>query len=217
MDIWNIWITFIMDGIGFLSAQFGTSEALAIIIFTLLARITLMPISLRSSYLMYRNKLALEKVKPEIERLKDLYSENPAELTKRLMAIYKKNGIKFLDRTSVINIGSQGILGIGIFQALRSMTFSSKFMWIADIAKPDVILAVVVGILTFLSMQMMPGAVEQQSFLIYLIPAIVSTVVLISFPSALGFYWAASNLVTVAQTIMLRIIIFAENRAVHRA
>lgn len=217
MEIWNIWTSFITNGINFLSMYFGVSEALAIIIFTLLARIMLMPISLKSAYMMHKNKLAIERVRPEIERLRDLYSGKPGELAKRTMAIYKKHGIKFLDKTSVINIGSQGILGLGIFQALRDMVISSKFMWIADIAKPDVILAFVVGVLTFTSMQMMPGAVEQQNLLIFLIPAMVSTFVLVSFPSALGLYWATSNIVTIVQTLALRIIVLKENQLPGRA
>jgi YidC/Oxa1 family membrane protein insertase len=217
MEIWNIWIAFITNSIDFLSIYFGASEALAIIIFTLLARIMLMPISLKSAYIIHKNKLAIERVKPEIERLRDLYSENPGELAKRTMAIYKKNGIKFIDKTSVINIGSQGILGLGIFQALRSMVFSSKFMWIYDIAKPDIILAFMVGVLTFISMQMMPGAVEQQNLLIFFIPAIVSMFVLASFPSALGLYWATSNIVTIVQTLALRIIILKESQSPGRA
>jgi YidC/Oxa1 family membrane protein insertase len=217
MEIWNIWTSFITNGINFLSMYFGVSEALAIIIFTLLARIMLMPISLKSAYMMHKNKLAIERVRPEIERLRDLYSGKPGELAKKTMAIYKKHGIKFLDKTSVINIGSQGILGLGIFQALRDMVISSKFMWIADIAKPDVILAFVVGVLTFTSMQMMPGAVEQQNLLIFLIPAMVSTFVLVSFPSALGLYWATSNIVTIVQTLALRIIILKENQLSGRA
>ncbi|WP_051264069.1 YidC/Oxa1 family membrane protein insertase [Teredinibacter turnerae] len=217
MEIWDIWTSFIASGIDFLSMYFGVSEALAIIIFTLLARIMLMPISLKSAYIMHKNKLAIERVKPEIERLRDIYSERPGELAKRTMAIYKEHGIKFLDKTSVINIGSQGILGLGIFQALRDMVFSSKFMWIADIAKPDVILAIIVGVFTLISMQMMPGAVEQQNLLIFLIPAIVSMFVLVSFPSALGLYWATSNIVTILQTLALRLIILKENQMPGRA
>jgi YidC/Oxa1 family membrane protein insertase len=207
MEIWSTWISFISNTIDFISMYFGASEALAIITFTLLARIVLMPISLKSAYEMYKNRLAMEKVKPEVERLRELYRDNPNELAQKTMAVYKKSGIKFLDRTSVINIGSQGILGLGIFQALRNMIFHSKFMWIADIAKPDLLLAFVVGVLTFISMYMMPSAIENQNFLILIIPAIVSFVALISFPSALGLYWAASNAVTIIQTLILRMVV----------
>jgi YidC/Oxa1 family membrane protein insertase len=213
MEIWNTWIAIVTNGIDMLSIHFGLSEALAIVTFTLLARLVLMPISLKSAYRMYKNKLAIERVKPEIERLREVYSKNPEALSKRVMAVYKKNGIKFIDSTSMMNIGTQGILGLGIFQALRNMETGSRFMWIADIAKPDVILAFVVGVLTFLSMQVMPGLSEQQSHLMLLIPAMISMFVLVTFPSAVGLYWATSNVVTMAQSLVLRMIILHENRS----
>ncbi|MEW8627222.1 MAG: YidC/Oxa1 family membrane protein insertase [Candidatus Thiodiazotropha sp.] len=211
MELWDLWLTFITNGIDFLSAYLGVSEALAIIVFTLLSRMLLMPLSLKSSYLMYKNRLAVEKIRPEVERLREIYSDNPGELAKRTMVIYKKNGIRFIDRTSIMNIGSQGILGISMFQALRNMAFSSKFIWIADIAKPDVILAFMVGVLTFVSMLIMPGTVEQQNFLMLFIPTVVVMFVLASFPSALGLYWATSNAVTVVQTLVLRVVIKRED------
>ncbi|MCG8489479.1 MAG: YidC/Oxa1 family membrane protein insertase [Chromatiales bacterium] len=212
MELWELWLTFITNGIDFLSAYLGVSEALAIIVFTLLSRMLLMPLSLKSSYLMYKNRLAVEKIRPEVERLREIYSDNPGELAKRTMAIYKKNGIRFIDRTSIMNIGSQGILGISMFQALRNMAFSSKFIWIADIAKPDVILAFMVGVLTFASMLIMPGTVEQQNFLMLFIPTVVVMFVLASFPSALGLYWATSNAVTIVQTLVLRVVLEREDR-----
>jgi len=214
MAIWDIWTAFITESVTLFTAQFGVSEAIAIVLFTLLARILLMPISLKSAYLMHRNRLMMQKIKPKIERLREIYSDNPSELARRTMELYKKNGIQVFDKTTIMNIGSQGILGLGVFQALRNMVFNSKFLWIADIAKPDVILAFMVGVLTFLSMQMMPGAVEQQNILMFIIPAIISMFVLVSFPSALGIYWATSNLVTISQTLALRLIIVRnENRS----
>lgn len=87
------------------------------------------------------------------------------------------------------------------------MVFNSKFMWIADIAKPDALLAVIVGSLTFITMWMMPGAAEQTSLVIFLIPALISMFILAGFPSAIGIYWATSNAVTMCQTLALHLVI----------
>ncbi len=175
-----------------------------------------MPISLKSSYEMHKNKQALEKIKPEIEQLKERYKNKPTEIRKRTMALYKQRQIKFLDRSSILNIASQGTLGLGLFQTLKNAALNSKLMWIADIAKPDVILAFIVGALTLISMLMMPGVAEQQSALLFLIPAVISTIVLLSFPSALGLCWATSNVVAVTQTLILRVIITREGKALNK-
>lgn len=210
MEIWTAWTALLENGINLLSAQLGLSEALAIIAFTLLARLALMPLSFRAAYDMYQNQMAIRAAKPEIERLKEVYKDNPSEIAKRTMALYKKRGIKFLGKTTVYNIGGQGILGLGLFHALKNMTFSSKFLWITNLSKPDAILALAVGALMFASMFLMPGSSEQASLLIFLIPAVITVFVLVSFPSAIGIYWAASNFATLGQSLYLRRVVKQE-------
>jgi len=210
MNIWTAWTNLLEASINLLSSHLGLSEALAIIAFTLLARLVLMPISFRAARDMYQNQMAIRDAKPEIERLKEVYKDNPAEKSRRIMALYKKRGIKFVGKTTVFNIGSQGILGLGLFQALRSMTFNSKFLWIANLGKPDVLLALTVGALMFLSMILMPGSAEQASMMMFLVPVIVSVLVLVSFPSAIGVYWATSNFATLGQAVYLRHVVKRE-------
>ncbi len=53
-------------------------------------------------------------------------------------------------------------------------------------------------------MLMMPSSAEQANQLMFLIPALVSAIVLISMPSALGLYWATSNIASVIQSIMVK-------------
>ena len=78
--------------------------------------------------------------------------------------------------------------------------FSSKFVWIANIAKPDILLALLVGAITYFSMIMMPSSAEQTSTLLFIIPAIISIIALVNFPSAIGLYWATSNTVALLQS-----------------
>ncbi len=212
MDIWSAWINLLESGINMLSGQIGLSEALAIITFTLLARLALMPLSFKAAYDTYQNQRAIREAKPEIERLKETYKDNPSEIAKKTMALYKQRGIRFLGKSTIFNIGSQGLLGLGLFQTLRSMTFNSKFLWISNLAKPDVLLAFAVGALMFASMALMPGSSEQVSLMILLVPVVISMFVLVSFPSAVGIYWATSNFVTLGQAIILRRVVNREGK-----
>ena len=81
--------------------------------------------------------------------------------------------------------------------------YSSKFSWIANIAKPDIALAFFVGAITYFSMIMMPGSAEQTSTLLFIIPAIICIVTLINFPSAIGLYWATSSVTSLLQSLVL--------------
>ena len=203
MEIWNTFTSIIIQSIEFINLEVGVSEAAAIILFTLIGRLILMPINLSAMTNMYRNKKALLVIKPELEKIKIKHQDNPSEAAKATMALYKKNNIKILDNTSIMNIASQGIFGLGMFQALQQIVFNSKFAWITNIAKPDVTLAFIVGAITYFSMLMLPGSAEQANVLMFIIPAIICIVMLINFPSAIGLYWATSSTTSLLQSLML--------------
>jgi len=203
MDIWNLFTNFIVHSIDFFTHEVGISEALAIIVFTLIGRLVLMPINLIAMANMYRNKKAISAIKPELDKIKVVHKDKPNELAKATMALYKQHNIKLLDKNSAMNIASQGVFGFGMFQALQQIVFNSKFAWIANIAKPDVALALLVGVITYFSMIMMPGSAEQTSTLLFLIPAIICIITLINFPSAIGLYWATSSVTSLLQSLVL--------------
>ncbi|MDO6507803.1 YidC/Oxa1 family membrane protein insertase [Colwellia sp. 4_MG-2023] len=203
MDIWNIFIAFIVQSIEFVTYEAGISEAIAIICVTLIGRLILMPVNIFAMANMYKNKKAMAAIKPELEKIKATHKDSPNEIAKRTMALYKKHNIKFLDKNSVMNIASQGVFGLGMFQALQQVIFNSKFAWIVNIAKPDVALALLVGVITYFSMVVMPGSAEQTSTLLFVIPAIICIITLINFPSAIGLYWATSSVTSLLQSLAL--------------
>lgn len=203
MEVWSLFTSAIVQSIEFLTSEVGVGDAMAIILFTLLGRLVLMPINLLAMVNMYKNKKAIYAIKPELDKLKIVYKDKPSEIAKCTMELYKKHNIKILDKNSVANIASQGIFGFGMFQALQQIVFNSKFAWIANIAKPDVFLALLVGVITYFSMIMMPGSAEQTSTLLFVIPAILCIVTLINFPSALGLYWATSSVTSLLQSLVL--------------
>lgn len=205
MELWSIWTHLLEAILGFLAVHFGFSEAVAIIVLTLIARVAMMPVSLAAAYKMQKNKEAIERIKPALEELRKTFKDNPSELATRTMALYRKNGITFMDKMSMLNIGSQGVFGLGVFQVLNRMVFSSKFLWISNLARPDFLLTALVGALMLLSLVLMPGATADTSMLLMLaIPVLISVVAVAALPSALGIYWATSNAVTVVQTLALR-------------
>lgn len=203
MDIWNIFISFIVQSIQFLTQEVGVGEAVAIILLTLIGRLVLMPVNLLAMANTYRNKKAISAIKPELDKIKVIHKDNPSEIAKSTMALYKKYNIKVLDKNGLVNIASQGVFGFGMFQALQQIVFNSKFAWIANIAKPDIALALLVGAITYFSMIMMPGSAEQASTLLFVIPAVLCIITLVNFPSAIGLYWATSSVTSLLQSLLL--------------
>jgi YidC/Oxa1 family membrane protein insertase len=203
MEFWNVFINIIMQSLAFITYEVGASEAAAIILVTFIGRLILMPINLSAMTHMNRNKNALLAIKPELDQLKSTYQDKPSELAKATMALYKKHNIKILDNKSLINIVGQGTFGLGMFQTLQQVVFTGKFAWITNIAKPDLLLALVVGAITYFSMSMMSGSAEQTNVLLLVIPALICIVMLSHFSSAIGLYWATSNSTSLIQSFIL--------------
>ena len=204
MELWANFTDLLVQAIGFLTTEVGVSQGVAIILLTLLVRLLLSPISCSAMFNSYKNRKAMATIKPELDKLKSVYKDKPDEMAKQTMTLYRKHDITFISKTLVANVSSQAIFGFGMYQVLQKVIFNGKFAWIANIAKPDIALAMLVGALTYVSMLMMPGSAEQASAMFLLIPVMVSVAVLITAPSALGLYWATSSAFTALQSVVMQ-------------
>ena len=204
MELWTLWTGALAESMQYLSGHFGLSEAAAIVVLTLAARIAMAPLSLAAGYQAHRNRLAMERIKPAIERLRERFKDNPQKLAARTLALYRENGIRFFGTSSLGNIAAQSAFGLGLYQALRRLALHSNFLWIANLAKPDILLAILAGAFMCASMLAMPGAENQASPALIVLPVLVSVVSLALAPSALEIYWATSNFFGAAHNLVLR-------------
>jgi YidC/Oxa1 family membrane protein insertase len=204
MDVWTIWTDGLANALQFLSAHSGLSQAWAIAILTIAARLAIMPVSISATLRAGRNRERVEALKPELTALRNRLKDDPRALAEQTMALYRRNGIRFLDRLTVANLVGQTAFGLGMFRMLRQAKLTASFLWIPDIAKPDLILAVVTGTLMVLTMTLAPGSHQQMSLVMIMIPVAISVLSIMTFPSAIGLYWASSNFVSLTQTLVVR-------------
>jgi YidC/Oxa1 family membrane protein insertase len=203
-EIWSMWTQSLTATLGTFSQLPGFSEALAIIVLTLLARAVLMPISLTAAYRMEINKQKMNALKPALERIKEKFKDRPQELMAQTMQLHREHGIRFFDRWMLSNIGSQAVFGLGMFQALSKVSFTSKFLWIPSLAKPDLFLTIAIGVLMYFGMALMPNSGAELSTMMIVIPVLIAVITVALMPSAIGLYWATSNVATLGQTLALR-------------
>ena len=214
MDLWHSWTSLLASALGMMTGPLGLSEAMAIILLTLMARAMMMPVSLASALRMEANKQKMKGLQPEIDALKKRYQDNSSRLAAETMRLYRERDIRLLDRLTLANIGTQSVFGIGLFQVLSKSAWSSKFLWISRLAKPDLLLTVLVSALMLLGMAMMPGASAETSMLVTMfISVAVAAIALVALPSSVGIYWAASNVVTVVQALLLRALVHRQRAA----
>ena len=208
MEIWTAWVLFLSFAQSLLVIQLGVSEPVAIILLTAAARLLLMPISLKAAYQGEMSRRALEQLKPELQRLKESFKGDPAALAAQTMHLYRSHGINPLGRSAFLNIGTQAAFGLGMFQWLSKATTSTPFLWIANLAKPDIWLTVLVSALMVLGMALMPGLnTEMPTLMILAIPVVVAVIAIATLPASIGLYWAVSNAFTIFQTLVLRVML----------
>ncbi len=208
MSIWHDWTALLAHALDFFTTQFGVTEAMAIILLTLLVRAVLMPVTLTSALRMEANKQKMKLLKPELDALKLRYQHDPNKLAGETLQFYRDHKISLLDRLTIASLGTQSVFGIGLLQTLGKASFTSKFLWIANLGKPDVLLTVLVGAIMLLGMALAPGAFNEPSMLLIMCVAVLATAAgMLALPSAVGIYWATSSGVSVMQTLLLRHVV----------
>ncbi len=112
---------------------------LAIICLVLLVRAALHPITKRSQVQMMK----MGKLRPEVEKLKAKYADQPEVLNREMMQIYKQQGGAML---GCLPMFLQSPIWIALWSALQS-TFELRqapflygLTWIKDLAKPDALI-----------------------------------------------------------------------------
>jgi len=212
MNIWTAWTDGLANILMLLSGHFGFSQATAIILLTLAIRLTMVPVSIGAALRADRNRRRLDALKPALEGLRNRLKDDPRALARQTMALYRQEGIRFLDRLTVVNLASQAGFGFGMFRMLRTVKVKSDFLWISDIAKPDLLLALLTGAIMALTLSLAPGSHTQMSLAMLVIPVAISIISVATFPSAIGLYWASSNLVSLIQTLAVRQIVARRQR-----
>jgi YidC/Oxa1 family membrane protein insertase len=214
MELWSVWLNGLIGLMTLLSNHIGISEAGAIIALTLLLRILCMPLSLKAAYQGYVTQQAMVALKPKLEALRLLHKDNRQVLATETMALYQQHGISFFGKWTMLNAILQSAVGIGIYQTVTSLSLTSRFMWIANLAKPDAWLTAADTLLMIGGMALMPGVTENShSIWIMLIPVLLSLYFIATLPASVGLYWATSNIVTIVQSFGLRLIIRRQQAA----
>lgn len=213
MTIWAAWLDGIRGLLDALSTEAGLGLGLAIIVATLLLRTVLLPFSWSIAYRGSIRQKRLVKLQPELQRLKEIHAHEPDVYARRFAALYREHGLTLVDGRSLLGALVQMPVLLGMFQVLRSIGDGARFLWVANLLKPDVALAVVAGLTTALMFFVNPDLPEQLRWFMIVVPSIIALVAALNFGSALAIYWAVSNCFSALQTVTAHYVIGRRIRA----
>mgnify|MGYP000111699145 CR=1 FL=1 len=184
----------------------------SILIFTLLIKIVLFPLTKKS----YQGMKQMQEFQPRMAKLKEKYGDNPQEMQKQMMKIYQQEGINPLG--GCLPMLLQMPLIMALFHVFRSaIEFrGAEFLWIENLAAPDA-LPIGLGAIGFATINILPilmavsqigmtklqsgaaaSADPNQKMMQYIMP-VMFLFMFYQWSAALNFYYLLFNVFTVAQ------------------
>ncbi|HSC15530.1 MAG TPA: YidC/Oxa1 family membrane protein insertase [Gammaproteobacteria bacterium] len=213
MDIWSAWLDSISSIVMALAADAGLGLGLAVIVATVLLRIVLLPVAWPMAYRACIRQKKLAKLQPELRALQRRFRDEPEVYLRKMTELYKANQLAMVDARTLLGSLAQLPLFLGMFQVLRNTGDGVRFLWIPNLLRPDIALAVIAGITTWLMMAVNPDLPEQVRIIMIVVPSIIAVVAALQFSSALAIYWATSNTFSALQTVALHAVVRRRIRA----
>ena len=225
MDITYIWNTFLVnpliDGLVYLADDLGWGAGLAIIVFTVLIRLVLLPLSLKGT----RSMKAMQAMQPKVAALKKKYGDDKQKVQAETMKLYREEGVNplggclplllqmpffFAFYHALINLGNQE-------NEMFNATFQEGFLWVENLSEPDVLspeltglgfplpwlLPLLAGGTQWVQQRMMttpsgdPQQRLQQQMMMFMPLMII--VIGVNFGAGLALYWVAQNIFGIVQ------------------
>jgi YidC/Oxa1 family membrane protein insertase len=177
--------------------QFTRNYGIAIILLTVVIKIVLYPLSLKSLKAMRQ----MQKLQPLLTKLKEKYKNNKEALNREMLLLYKRHKVNPFGGCLPL------LLQLPIFFALYAtltkaieLRCAEFVFWIKDLSVKDpyFVLPILMGITMFLQQKLTPHYESTQTKFMYILP-IFFTFIFMSFPAGLVLYWLMHNILSIAE------------------
>jgi len=191
--------------------RFIPNYGFVIIVFSLIIKIVVYPLTRKS----FQSMKKMQLLQPKITELKEKFKDDPQKMNKETMKLYQTYGVNPAGGCLPILLQMPIFIALwGLFQAATELRQQPFIFWINDLSAPDVIydlgfklplfgiqeisgLAILMGVTTFFQQKMSIKDPKQQA-LVYMMP-IMLTILFMTFPSGLNLYYFMFNVFSIAQ------------------
>ncbi|HEY6906050.1 MAG TPA: membrane protein insertase YidC, partial [Ignavibacteriaceae bacterium] len=182
-----------------------------IIVFSLIIKFVLYPLTKSS----FQSMKKMQLLQPKIAELKEKFKDDPQKLNKETMKLYSTYGVNPAGGCLPLLLQMPIFIALwGLFKTAIELRQQPFVFWMKDLSTPDIIaslpfkiplfgidqisgLALLMGITTFVQ-QKMSVKDPKQAGLVYIMP-IMLTIMFMSFPSGLNLYYFMFNVFSIAQ------------------
>ncbi len=190
--------------------KFVSNYGLVIIIFSILVKVILHPLTKKS----YESMNQMKALQPKMEEVREKYAKDPQKMNTEVMKLYQTHGVNPLGGCLPMVLQMPLLYALfTIFRSTIEFRQAHFFGWITDLSAPDSIftlsfaiplfgnsvnvLPLVMGVTMFVQ-QKMSVTDPKQKAMIYMMP-VLFTMMFNSFPSGLNLYYTLFNIFSIVQ------------------
>jgi YidC/Oxa1 family membrane protein insertase len=181
-----------------------------IILLTILIKIIFYPLTVKSS----KSMKNMQKLQPQVAKLKEKYKDDKQRLNQEMMDLYKKQGVNPMGGCLPMII--QIPVFFALYKALSSaieLRHAPFMFWINDLSAPEDlfsfailgytlpirILPLIMGVTQVIQQKMTPTSVDPMQEKMMLFMPIFFTFLFWGFPAGLVLYWLVNNVISIGQ------------------
>ena len=180
----------------------GNSVGSGILAVSVLVRLALLPMTLRAARRALAHQARIAELQPALERLRHVHGEDRAALADATMRLYRERGIEVIPRGTLATTLIQLPIGAAMYQAFASgLGPKLGFLWIGDLARPDVVLAATAASLAGLAAGLSATTNSRSAIAL---SATITLIIAWRLSASVALYWIASSGVGAVQALVLR-------------
>lgn len=190
--------------------RFTHNYGIDIILLTIIIKIIFYPLSIKS----FKSMKEMQKLQPQLQKLKEKHKDDRQKLNQEMMEIYKRKGINPMGGCLPMVI--QIPVFFALYKALSGaieLRHAPFMFWINDLSAPENlftfaimgyvipirILPLIMGATQLIQQKMTPTSVDPMQEKMMLLMPIVFTFLFYGFSSGLVLYWLVNNVISIAQ------------------
>ena len=200
--MWGSFVFVFQEVLGWLSSVTG-SLGLGIILFTILTRILLLPLTIKQ----LQSSKKMQEIQPLIQELRRKYGKDQQKFTQEMTRVYREHRVN--PAGSCLPIFVQIPIFLGVWQAVQNLAtnpeMAGSFLWLPSLAQKDPLYILPILSIIFqmlVSVMAMPKIQDPQQKAIsqtMLLMPLVFGYVAFTFNSGAVLYWVVGALLGVVQ------------------
>ena len=203
MPIWTMFLDLLRVSLFALAHVCGGSLGGGLLLLSFIVRLALLPLTLRLAIRARDLERAKRRLQPKVEALQRRYAGRPVELMIATRELYAANGIATAPKGTFQGILVQMPIVTGIYRTIDAVARRAvRFLWVKDLSRPDALVASVAAGLA--GAAVMAGPASPTSRTTAVLASIVTFLIAWRLSAGVGLYWIASNVVQVAQSLLVR-------------